>query len=51
MESWIKLLGALELIDGLESLLPANIRSPMSDAKKANKKNRTQHAGWGDEKE
>ncbi len=38
--SWIKALGALDLIDAVDQLLPEEIRSPMADVKAASKRRR-----------
>ena len=53
MESWLKLMKALGRIAAVDALLPENFKSPMAEAKSANKqsKGRVADAGfrWGDE--
>jgi len=51
LESWIKLLIALDMMEGINGLLPANHRSPMAEATRQGKqKSPTKTSkGWGDE--
>ncbi len=53
MESWFKLLRALELTQSIEQLLPENFDSPMAEALAAKKRRRKTSqlpaTAWGDE--
>ncbi|WP_051645384.1 helix-turn-helix transcriptional regulator [Labrenzia sp. DG1229] len=52
LESWLKLLKALQMISGVDSLLPESIESPMAQARsQSGKKKRNTSSGkrWGDE--
>jgi len=53
LESWLKLLKALQMASSIDSLLPQNIKSPMAEAL-AQKNGRRKQPGtkaavWGDE--
>ncbi len=52
MESWLKLLKALDLIARIDQFLPIPLNSPMAEAVGAKAKRRQPRAGakrWGDE--
>lgn len=51
MESWIKILKALDMLPSLDRLLPENYASPMAEAKRQGRASGTGSAGfvWGDE--
>ena len=51
LESWIKLLKALELTQSIEQILPENFDSPMAEALAARKRRRkpSSTTAWGDE--
>lgn len=52
MESWLKILKALDWISSIDALLPEQIKSPMAEvraAKKGGKKNTPPATTWGDE--
>ena len=54
LESWIKLLTALDLMEGIDGLVPASQRSPMTDATassnaKPKLQTQTTTTRWGDE--
>ena len=54
LESWIKLLKALEMAHSINALLPAVFRSPMNEARAAVKRSRQRKSApsgivWGDE--
>lgn len=55
MESWLKLLKALQQMPAVDALLPESIRSPMAEVKKKRRGLKTLNAqfgvGWGDEKQ
>ncbi len=51
--SWIKLMKALQLLHGLDALMPENFNSPMAEAAqlgKAIRKKKPAEPLWGDEK-
>jgi len=51
MESWLKLLKPLDMLESVDVLLPENYRSPMAEVQDSNRKRRGKPAtvGWGDE--
>jgi len=53
MESWLKLLKALDQMPSVEALLPESLRSPMAEVKKYARKhkpsNTVREVAWGDE--
>jgi len=54
MESWLKLMKALQMISAIDALLPETYRSPMTEALSNSKKRRKKKAApsdsmWGDE--
>lgn len=54
MESWLKILKALNWITSIDALLPEQIKSPMAQVratKKGTKKNTPPATHWGDEQD
>lgn len=50
METWLKLLKALQMASAIDALLPENFNSPMADAKRLKgKKAPSSGILWGDE--
>lgn len=54
MESWLKLLKALDMVGGVDRFLPEHHASPMAEVSAASprrKRNRANSRRWGDESE
>ncbi|MEM8817422.1 MAG: helix-turn-helix transcriptional regulator, partial [Pseudomonadota bacterium] len=53
LESWLKLLKALNMASAIDALLPENFTSPMAEVRSASRRKRSQPAAagivWGDE--
>jgi len=49
MESWLKLLKALNYISAVEALLPAEIKSPRAQVQAGRSKKSSPTSTWGDE--
>lgn len=52
--SWLRILRALHMVEGIDNLLPENFRSPMAEAKRTRKRRSKTTSGsdfvWGDKR-